>query len=228
LHVADSTGGRLILQGIGGSGTNWQFNSYTDGNLYIGRYNIADYVAITSGGNVLIGTTTDSGYKLNVSGTAIFATATVSNGDQAAARVIITNTGTGGQSINLIAGNPNVDQTGFSIAYGNTNFLRFNSAAAATFSSSITATSFFESSSVAFKNILATNPLTSLNVDVIKYKRTNVDVDDVRYGYSAEQINSLMPELTNKEATAVKYLDVHTLLIAELQREIKELKAKLN
>jgi hypothetical protein len=37
-----------------------------------------------------------------------------------------------------------------------------------------------------------------------------------------------MPELTNKEATAVKYLDVHPLLIAELQREIKELKAKLN
>jgi hypothetical protein len=93
---------------------------------------------------------------------------------------------------------------------------------------SVYATSFFESSSVAFKNILATNPLTSLNVDVIKYKRTNVDVDDVRYGYSAEQINSLMPELTNKEATAVKYLDVHTLLIAELQREIKELKARLN
>jgi hypothetical protein len=66
-----------------------------------------------------------------------------------------------------------------------------------------------------------------LNVDVIKYTRKNVDTDDVRYGYSAEQINSLMPELTNKDVTAVKYLDVHTLLIAELQREIKELKSKL-
>lgn len=31
-----------------------------------------------------------------------------------------------------------------------------------------------------------------------------------------------------KDITAVKYLDVHTILIAELQKEIKKLKAKLN
>jgi hypothetical protein len=92
----------------------------------------------------------------------------------------------------------------------------------------VTATGFFESSSVVGKDIIKTNPLTNLNIDVIKYTRKADENKDVRYGYSAEQIHSLMPELTDKDVTAVKYLDVHTLLIAQLQQEIKELKAKLN
>jgi len=102
------------------------------------------------------------------------------------------------------------------------------STGAATFSSTVTATAFFESSSVAGKNIMQTNPLTNINPDVIQYTRKTDESKDVRYGYSAEQIHSLMPELTDKDVTAVKYLDVHTLLIAQLQQEIKELKSKLN
>jgi hypothetical protein len=92
----------------------------------------------------------------------------------------------------------------------------------------IYATGFFESSSINGKDIIKTNPLTNLNLDVIQYTRKTDESKDVRYGYSAEQIHSLMPELTDKDVTAVKYLDVHTLLIAQLQQEIKELKAKLN
>ena len=99
---------------------------------------------------------------------------------------------------------------------------------AATFSSSVTATAFYESSSIKGKNIVATNPITSLNIDVIKYTRKNDESKDIRYGYSAEQIHSLMPELTDKDVTAVKYLDVHTILIANLQKEIRELKAKIS
>jgi hypothetical protein len=106
--------------------------------------------------------------------------------------------------------------------------LTIASTGAATFSSSVTATAFFESSSVAGKDIIKTNPLTNLNLDVIQYTRKTDESKDVRYGYSAEQIHSLMPELTDKDVTSVKYLDVHTILIAQLQQEIKELKAKLN
>ena len=91
----------------------------------------------------------------------------------------------------------------------------------------IYATGFFESSSVVNKNILETNPLSALNIDVIKYIRKNDDTNDIRYGYSAEQIHSLMPELTDSKASAVKYLDVHTLLIAQLQKRISELESKL-
>ena len=72
-------------------------------------------------------------------------TTSVINGDQSSARLIISNTGSGGQAVNLIAGNPNVDQTGFSIAYGNTKFLRFDSTGAATFSSLVTASSLIKS-----------------------------------------------------------------------------------
>jgi hypothetical protein len=97
----------------------------------------------------------------------------------------------------------------------------------ASFSSSVTASAFFESSSVRGKNIIATNPLLSLNIDVIKYTRKTDVNKDIRYGYSAEQIHSLMPELTDRDVTSVKYLDVHTILIAQLQQEIRELKAKL-
>jgi hypothetical protein len=107
-------------------------------NLYINNSESAatifenagsERMRITSGGNVLIGTTTDSGNKLDVNGIGRFV-----NGDQSAARVIIQNTGSGGQAVHLVAGNPNVDQTGFSIAYGNTNILRFSSIGLATFS----------------------------------------------------------------------------------------------
>ena len=93
---------------------------------------------------------------------------------------------------------------------------------------SVTATSFFESSSIKGKDIIATNPLLALDIDVIKYTRKSDESKDIRYGYSAEQIHSLMPELTDKDVTSVKYLDVHTILISQLQKEIKELKAKLN
>ena len=134
-----------------------------------------------------------------------------------------------GYKTNATAGN---ELGGFRIWTSNgTNLVKqldITDTGAATFSSSVTATSFFESSSIKGKDIIKTNPLTNLNLDVIQYTRKTDESKDVRYGYSAEQIHSLMPELTDKDVTAVKYLDVHTILIAQLQQEIRELKAKLN
>jgi hypothetical protein len=116
------------------------------------------------------------------------------------------------------------------IKIGTNNIVRVTiaSGGGSTFTGSVTATSFFESSSIKGKDIIATNPLLALDIDVIKYTRKNDESKDIRYGYSAEQIHSLMPELTDKDITAVKYLDVHTILISQLQKEIKELKAKMN
>jgi hypothetical protein len=208
---------------------------YSTPKLWLGTAG-STRISIETNGNVLVGTTTDSGFKLDVNGTGRF-TGALSGTSATFSSVTIGSLGSGSDAILNLAtnasGSPRAIIYRAATAFiditntAGTAVFQLSNGGAATFASSITATSFFESSSVAFKNILATNPITALNVDVIKYKRTNVDVDDVRYGYSAEQINSLMPELTNKEATAVKYLDVHTLLIAELQREIKELKAKL-
>jgi hypothetical protein len=180
---------------------------------------------LNTSGNLLIGTTTDSGYKLDVNGTGRFsANLRLETGASDSLIIFKNNASSNPRSLSY-----NVGDASFSFnSTGGSQVAIISNSGAATFSSSVTSTAFFESSSIAGKNVLSLNPITSLNVDVIKYTRKNVNTDDVRYGYSAEQINSLMPELTNKDVTAVKYLDVHTLLIAELQREIKELKSKLN
>jgi len=200
-------------------------------------------MTLFSTGNLAIATTTDSGYKLDVNGTGRFSGAlTVTAGIQM--------NGTGGYGILARADGHNTAANGAYIGFVNNAFSRyfisqldtsndinyhyFNGSSWSTsimkFSNtgSITATSFFESSSIKGKDIIATNPLLALDIDVIKYTRKSDESKDIRYGYSAEQIHSLMPELTDKDVTAVKYLDVHTILISQLQKEIKELKAKMN
>jgi len=133
---------------------------------YVDIANSADWSGATicaSGGNVLIGTTTDATGKLQVNGT-------------------------------------------------------------------IYATGFYESSDIRFKNILETNPNINLSgIDVIKFTRKDNDTNQVRYGYSAQQVQSILPDaVTGTDFLNVNYLDVHTLKIAALEQEIKELKAKMN
>jgi len=232
-----------------GSGTIFKINNVAETNFYaesgITTLNIAGVYAITgsfgtafrvtSGGNVLIGTTTDSGYKLDVNGTGRFSGAL--SGTSATFSGTLTlnaygnqlkigsNGGTDG-FIGIGSGQSTMFLGDYALA---TKGLTINlTTGAATFSSSVTATGFFESSSIKGKDIIATNPLLALDIDVIKYTRKSDESKDIRYGYSAEQIHSLMPELTDKDVTAVKYLDVHTILISQLQQEIKELKAKMN
>ena len=97
----------------------------------------------------------------------------------------------------------------------------------ATFSSSVTATSFFESSDIRFKNVLETNPSIDLPLDVIKFTRTDEDSDAIRYGYSAQQVKSILPDaVSGNEKLSVNYMDVHTLKIAALEKRIAELEAK--
>jgi hypothetical protein len=96
----------------------------------------------------------------------------------------------------------------------------------------ITATSFFESSDIRLKMVLGQNPDVDLSkLDVIKYLRTTHDKDKVRYGYSAQEVHDLCPELVNTDAEgylSVNYTDTHTLLILSLQKRIAELERKLN
>jgi hypothetical protein len=108
---------------------------------------------------------------------------------------------------------------GYASSQGSTYKLQVNG--------SVYATSYFESSDITHKNVIDVNPNVNLSIDVVKFTRKGDN--DVRYGYSAQQIMSIAPELVNNEgALGVKYIDVHTLKIAALEREIKELKNKLN
>ena len=80
--------------------------------------------------------------------------------------------------------------------------------------------------------ILGHNPNVDLSkLDVIKYLRTTHDKDKIRYGYSAQEVHDLCPELVNTDAEgylSVNYTDTHTLLILSLQKRIAELERKLN
>ena len=95
-------------------------------------------------------------------------------------------------------------------------------------SGTVYATGFYESSDIRFKNILETNPNVNVSgIDVIKFTRKDKDIDQVRYGYSAQQVQSILPDaVTGNDFLNVNYLDVHTLKIAALEQRIKELETK--
>ena len=226
--------------GVAGGGTLYFGNSSTDssgilnydhGGNYMNFFTAGtERMRITSSGNVLIGTTTDAGYKLDVNGSARFQNlTTITNGDQASSRLVITNTGTGGQSVNLVAGNPNVDQTGFSIAYGNTNFLRFTSAGAATFSSSVTATSFFESSDATIKTLITDNYQAKSIESVVAKLYTKNGKQEL--GYYAQDVQDILPSAVikgNDGLLSLSYREVHTAKIARLEKRVAELEQQLN
>jgi hypothetical protein len=100
-----------------------------------------------------------------------------------------------------------------------------------TVTSTVTAGSFFQWSDIRFKNVLEYNPVIDLSkIDVIKY--TFIEDTQIRYGYSAQQVKEYAPELVhsqpNEDKLQVKYIDVHTLKIAALEKKVAELEEKLN
>ena len=84
--------------------------------------------------------------------------------------------------------------------------------------------------SIRYKNVLEYNPqIDLLGIDVIKFVRTDDETNKVRYGYSAQQVQSILPDaVTGEDKLSVNYMDVHTLKIAALEKRIAELEAKLN
>jgi hypothetical protein len=94
----------------------------------------------------------------------------------------------------------------------------------------LTANGFFESSDIRYKEVLHTNPVVDLSsIDVIKYKFTDDISGQVRYGYSAQDVQSVCADLVSEkdERLYLNYSDVHTLKIAALEKRVKELELKL-
>ena len=95
----------------------------------------------------------------------------------------------------------------------------------------ITAGAFTESSDIRFKNIIQLNPITNLRaIDVIKFTRIDSNQDKIRYGYSAQQLLEIFPDVVNfdNEKYSVNYSDVHTLKIADLEKRIVDLENRIN
>jgi hypothetical protein len=117
---------------------------------------------------------------------------------------------------------------------GNTHFYHRNNSASFTdvgywSSSGIYAIAFYETSDIRYKNILDTNPNIDLSgADVIKFTRTDSNTEQIRYGYSAQQLKNILSDVVMEgEKLTVNYMDVHTLKIASLERRVKELEDRL-
>jgi hypothetical protein len=94
----------------------------------------------------------------------------------------------------------------------------------------LTADRFFEASDIRYKDVIHTNPAIDLSgVDVIKYKMIDDELGQVRYGYSAQDVQAVCADLVTEknERLYLNYSDVHTLKIAALEKRVKELELKL-
>ena len=160
---------------------------------------------ITASGNVLIGTTTDSGYKLDVNGNSAFR-----------------------DTLRLLSGSTNT--VNLSWTGSNTGLINlFNAGSLTTqilasgpsfFGGTVTATGFFQSSDERLKDII------SRNGDVITYKWKDGRDDKNHVGYSAQEVQKIMPDAVNESEDgmlSVNYIEVLVAKIAKLESRIKEL-----
>jgi hypothetical protein len=256
---------------IGTTGTN-NINWFTSGGIRLSRTNVGPedsltqrwtgtlaYVEIAAssqwnggvtilpngGGNVLIGTTTDAGFKLNVNGTGRFLNNLYVNSSTYPTNYSTSLRSDGSANGILQLGNNNINYIlagntaagGFlsirvnvsteSISSG-TEALRLNSNATATFSSSVTATSFFESSDATIKTLVEDNYQAKGIESVVA--KLYIKNGKQELGYFAQDLEDILPSAVNKDSDGLlnlSYREVHTAKIAALEKEITELKKQL-
>jgi hypothetical protein len=213
-------------------------------------------MTITSGGNVLIGTTTDTGNdrRLQVAGNLfVDDNATTGNGVQLknADRPLITRgwdaftsgnkTGVGRwgvymESAELFIGSPGTDYTGGLVTIGGwlvdgtrqPNLTVNNQTRNVTATGSITATSFFESSDATLKTLVQDDyQVKDIESVVAKLYIKNGKQE---LGYFAQDLESILPSAVNKGTDGLlnlSYREVHTAKLQFLEQKIKELEAQL-
>jgi hypothetical protein len=95
-------------------------------------------------------------------------------------------------------------------------------------SGSIGAAAYYETSDIRLKNVIETNPSIDLSsINVIKYNLYGSQ--DVYYGYSAQQVQSVCSDLVKSgEYLSLNYTDLHTLKILQLEQRIAQLEAQLS
>ena len=93
-------------------------------------------------------------------------------------------------------------------------------------------------SDIRLKDVIETNPSSSVdNIDVIKYTfKSNPSL--TRYGYSAQQVQSVLPDLVtvnspisgsaDEGTLMLNYNDLHVLKIAALERKVADLQSQIN
>jgi hypothetical protein len=210
---------------------------------------------LTTGGNVLIGTTTDTGNdrRLQVAGNLfVDDNATTGNGVQLknADRPLITRgwdaftsgnkTGVGRwgvymESAELFIGSPGTDYTGGLVTIGGwlvngtrqPNLTVNNQTRNVTATGSITATSFFESSDSTIKTLVE-DAYQAKGIDSVVAK-LYIKNGKQELGYYAQDLEGVLPSAVNKGSDGLlnlSYREVHTAKIAYLEEEIRQIKKR--
>ena len=238
LHV----NGTMQVGYVDASNTAMEF--YWNGASSYGRiqtYSSSALALNPLGNNVLIGTTSDNGNRFQVFGNSSFTTNsqsvvdvfTLRNneatsaglrqkfqngfGDLAAIRVSQRDNGAladDGQIEFQVASNSVLD----------TKMTILNTGAT-TFTSTVTATGFFESSDKRLKKEISDNP-TIQGIDSIKPK-LYVKSDKEELGYYAQDFQEILPSAVSEGSDGflnLSYTQVHTAKIAQLEAEVAELK----
>jgi uncharacterized protein YaiE (UPF0345 family) len=218
LHVSN-TGGTCEIRNTGGTssfkvitGTGFSSIGTITSDPLVFVTADTERMRITSGGNLLINTDTDAGFRLDVNGTGRF------SGNLTASGLIL---GAVGQLVTA-GGNTFLDYTGnlnIRRDFGALTALTLTSTGAATFSSSVTATGFFVSSSIKLKDVI------NRDGDVAYFKWKNKQDDLVHIGYIAEEVqekNSDQVSLSG-DYLSVNYVEILVEKVRFLEKRVFEL-----
>ena len=225
--------------GISASANETQWGSVTTIPAII-YTNGSERMRITSGGNVLIGTTTDNGAKLQVNGS-LTATNYVSNTGSTNTPSYVLNRGSASYD-GVISWTDNTSarwKVGtFGTGSGDLRFFSANTGdyaltlnygtGAATFSSSVTATSFFESSDATIKTLVEDDYQANGIESVVA--KLYIKNGKQELGYYAQDLEGVLPSAVNKGSDGLlnlSYREVHTAKIAYLEQKIKQLENEL-
>jgi hypothetical protein len=206
-----------------------------------GTISFTQAMTLTAGGNVLIGFTTNSGYKLDVNGTArIVGTTSIvltTTNTSALAVTQYSITGANSQSLLDLAGawNTTGNPTAIKLNITNTasgassNLMDLQVGAVSKFkvdkAGLVTGDSFYESSDKRQKTLIEDN-FQAKGIENITPKLYTKN-DKVELGYYAQDIQGILDGAVSEDEKgmlSLSYREVHTAKIYALELEIKELK----
>lgn len=233
-NTTSNTGGYVYA-----STYTFQLQATDSANSSVGTLSLQPF-----GGNVLIGTGTDNGSRLRVVGGTIdfagdtrYGVARIYNasvGDMFGMEQVGTaQTGTSGAATRIFTANSNNNFISLGWYTNATSFVDalkiIATGGAATFVSSVTATSFFESSDIRLKKLIESNPIID-GIEKLEAKLYEKD-GKIELGYFAQAAELIMPYAVTKNADGflnLSYREIHTAKIARLEKEVAQLKAQLN
>jgi hypothetical protein len=195
-----------------------------------------------SGNNVLIGTTTDAGYKLEVNGNARATSFYANGGSYNTPNALVINNDVN-WTFGCYSDNSTLywmqvkfygtgdDNRGFRVfnVNGNTVDFRVNGSGNGYFRGASYATAFYESSDKTIKTLIEDNHQAKGIESVVAKLYTKNGKEEL--GYFAQDIQGILPSAVIKGTDgllSLSYREVHTAKIARLEQRVAELEKQLN